>query len=162
MAPRLGFIERITGSEVLRLWLGKQPFLASTQQLLQAVPPGRSAYEIAVASGFKGSEAQWLASLRGADAPAPLLAKQVTGLDGRLLWTFPTGRFSKPPVVLATVEGSGGVRVNLGTPTAQSVTVITMRDRALQLNLGLVSAGLNYTPAEAAPSTTVHLAAWPA
>ncbi len=30
-------------------------------------PPGKSAYEVAVANGFSGTEAQWLASLKGAD-----------------------------------------------------------------------------------------------
>lgn len=29
---------------------------------------GKSAYEIAVANGFEGTEAEWLASLQGADA----------------------------------------------------------------------------------------------
>lgn len=30
-------------------------------------PSGKSAYQVAVDNGFKGSEAQWLASLKGAD-----------------------------------------------------------------------------------------------
>ncbi|MHB8709390.1 MAG: multiheme c-type cytochrome [Desulfuromonadales bacterium] len=32
---------------------------------------GASAYELAVANGFTGTEAEWLASLQGADAPVP-------------------------------------------------------------------------------------------
>jgi hypothetical protein len=33
----------------------------------QPGPPGKSAYQIAVDNGFVGTEAQWLASLQGAD-----------------------------------------------------------------------------------------------
>lgn len=35
-----------------------------------AISDGKSAYEIAVEHGYEGTEAQWLASLQGAQGPA--------------------------------------------------------------------------------------------
>lgn len=38
---------------------------------LQPGPPGQSAYELATTNGFVGTEADWLASLKGADGATP-------------------------------------------------------------------------------------------
>lgn len=41
---------------------------------------GKSAYEIAVANGFTGTESDWLASLKGADAEPQFTAEEVAEL----------------------------------------------------------------------------------
>ena len=89
---------------------------------VEAVPGGQSAYDIAVANGFVGTEAEWLTSLQGADgadgadgtngsdgtsAYETALANgfvgtesewldSLTGSDGATTWTALTGRPNIP------------------------------------------------------------------
>lgn len=44
---------------------------------LPAPAPGKSAYELAVAAGFDGSEAEWRESLRGATGPSTNMARRI-------------------------------------------------------------------------------------
>lgn len=53
-------------------------------------PQGLSAYQVAVASGYTGTESEWLASLKGKDAPLPkryFCVSPATGKDAK----FPLG-----------------------------------------------------------------------
>ena len=62
--------------------------------------PGASAYDIAVANGFVGTEAQWLASLVGSPgspgSPGGASARSTLGIPGagpvHDLWPFPAFR----------------------------------------------------------------------
>jgi len=44
--------------------------------------PGKSAYQLAVDHGFVGTEAEWLASLKGADGGAAEDWRELMGTDG--------------------------------------------------------------------------------
>lgn len=53
---------------------------------------GLSAYQVAVANGFVGNEAAWLASLRGADAPLQVFiqsAEPVVAQGTAFVWLKP-------------------------------------------------------------------------
>jgi hypothetical protein len=58
------------------------PTVAGVRVLPSAGPAGKSAYEIAVANGFVGTEVEWLATLPGQDGDAGLSAYQVAVLNG--------------------------------------------------------------------------------
>jgi hypothetical protein len=116
---------------------------------------GQSAYQVAVANGFAGTQAQWLASLKGADATPPLTKKVTTDSTGKATWTFPAGTFTKVPTVVATAEGTGGVKVNT-TTTATAVMVAATKDKAAPLTIGV-----NYSPSEPAAGVVISLVAYP-
>lgn len=84
---------------------------------------GKSAYELAVDNGFVGTEAEWLASLRGTDGtdgdPAP--ATPVTALESCTL-CHKDGGFSDP-VAEHAIEGLVNFDVNSVTTTATTVVI---------------------------------------
>lgn len=75
---------------------------------------GDSAYEIAVAGGFVGTEAQWLASLvgpqgaTGPEGPQPELGAAGAGADIALRSTDPTTTNPRIPTAHAASHASGG------------------------------------------------------
>ena len=44
-------------------------------RIYQRSAPGQSAYEIAVKNGFQGTEAEWIASLKGTDGMTPYIGE---------------------------------------------------------------------------------------
>lgn len=55
--------------------------LTGSAKLLDTIK-GDSAYEVALKNGFEGTEEEWLASLKGADAKAVLTTAQIQALEG--------------------------------------------------------------------------------
>jgi hypothetical protein len=101
--------------------LGGVPMDATTPVV--SGPPGLSAYQVALANGFVGTEAQWLASLVGAGG-ATVTHTQSTPLA---TWTIPhtLGRLPLVSVyvagseVLADIDAtSSSVTITFATPTS--------------------------------------------
>lgn len=87
--------------------------------------PGPSAYDVAVSNGFVGTEAEWLASLRGPvstvpgpsgpgfvqpsqDERIPALHVIPSAINSSYAWTCPAGR-----VAQLTVTGGAGVSISI-------------------------------------------------
>lgn len=73
-----------TGEELVPIVKGNENYWASPEQLYEHIsgllpPPvdGKSAYQIAVANGYIGSEAQWLSSLRGDPGPSSNASRRI-------------------------------------------------------------------------------------
>jgi hypothetical protein len=91
-----------------------------------AGPPGPSAYEVAVVNGFVGTEAEWLASLEGADGPAAVSAD--AGNASRL------GTDSLIYTPQAAAEApllSDGSTVSIDLTTAAAATALADEDLVL-------------------------------
>lgn len=75
---------------------------------------GSSAYQVAVANGFSGTEAQWLASLTGPpgdtgpEGPQPPLGEAGAGTDVALRSTDPTTTNPRTPTTHAASHADGG------------------------------------------------------
>jgi alpha-tubulin suppressor-like RCC1 family protein len=80
---------------------------------------GKSAYEIAVANGFVGTEAEWLASLNGSDGAAG-----VNGTDGSIVSVTQTAT-SGTEIAKVTVDG---VITKIFAPTASGSSTILWTD----------------------------------
>jgi hypothetical protein len=79
-------------------------------------PDGRSAYEIALLSGFVGTETQWLLSLVGATGPQGI--QGATGPSGAIGLTGPVGAQGLPgPQGQAGVNGTNGLNALIKTTT---------------------------------------------
>lgn len=80
-----------------------------------AGPPGdagASAYDAAVAAGFEGTEADWLASLRGADGePGPAGPAGPAGADGAPGAAGPAGAAGLSAYQIAVANGFAGTQV---------------------------------------------------
>lgn len=102
-------------------------------------PAGESAYQIAVANGFVGTEAQWLASLVGPEGPASTVPgpQGPPGLDSTVPGPIgPTGPAS-------TVPGPAGAAATI---TVASTTTGAAGTNASVTNSGTSSAAeLNFT-----------------
>lgn len=87
--------------------------------------PGPSAYDVAVSNGFVGTEAEWLASLHGADSTVPgppgpgfaqpsqdervpVLHVIPSAINSSYSWTCPAAR-----VAQLTVTGGAGVSISI-------------------------------------------------
>ncbi len=71
--------------------------------------PGQSAYQIAVAAGFQGSEAAWIASLQGPQGPPGLV------LSGTATLNVQNGGFGASVTVAAGVTAASRIVVSLGS-----------------------------------------------
>lgn len=56
---------------------------------------GYSAYEVAVINGFRGTEEEWLASLRGEPGPSGYYVGSDTPPETATLWIDPNGEATK-------------------------------------------------------------------
>ena len=89
-----------------------------------AGPQGLSAYQVAVAAGFVGTQAQWVASLQGADG-----ASAATMPDGTTTLTFASGRLTAvdyPDGSTAALTWSGAVLQSAATTRAGSTRTRTL------------------------------------
>lgn len=66
---------------------------------------GQSAYQAAIAAGFKGTEAEWLDSLKG--APGAIFTPNVSS-DGTLTWTNDSGLANPESVNIRGPQGPPG------------------------------------------------------
>lgn len=100
-------------------------------QIKQYIPTiaGKSAYEVAVANGFKGTEAEWLASLKG-----PAGNNGTNGVDGKPGSTGQDGKSAYEIAIahgytgteaewLASLKGADGAPGSSGTDADYSLTV---------------------------------------
>lgn len=103
-------------------WLAVQPFIdAWNAGELQGDPgaPGQSAYQIAVANGFVGTEAEWLASLDGEDGTdglTPELRATATDIE----WRYVGAPAWNVLIALSELKGDPG---DPGAPGASAYQV---------------------------------------
>ncbi len=98
--------------------------------------PGQSAYELAVASGFAGTEAEWLASLKGDTGPqgpaAPDKTVTISGtnvmLDGNSSLRLPDGIVLPPFKCI-----SGTVTVPEISVTASTGVTVTFKAQTIEM-----------------------------
>jgi len=128
----------------------KQVVAAAATVKGDAGPQGKSAYEVAKAAGYPGTEAQWLASLKGdPGAPgAPLRVETytaTTNAQGVATFTF-SAAFTTAPTVLVRSGWTADQYVGGGvtSTTLTGCTVLVKRSRGTLL--------LTTGPFETAPS----------
>lgn len=104
---------------------------------------GKSAYEIAVANGFVGNQAQWLWSLRGGDG--------ARGRDGKSAYEIAEGDlyFGSEEKWLESLKGAKGDKGDPGVGIAQK---LTLSGNTLTLSDGGGSVTLPSQPATNAPT----------
>lgn len=96
---------------------------------------GRSAYELAVAGGFKGTQAEWMVSLKGRDAQQPQRTILTTDPSGIATWTFPTPYAAGViPTPTFAVQDASVDAITVKFP-AISNTGLTLKAQKLLLNL---------------------------
>lgn len=111
---RADLTDTITGGGTVVYLPGPQGATGPTGQAGAAGQDGDSAYEIAVAGGFVGTEAQWLASLvgppgaTGPAGPQPELGAAGAGADIALRSTDPTTTNPRTPTAHAASHATGG------------------------------------------------------
>lgn len=122
----------LTGDEIVRLIQSGKLVLAKAAELKGAA--GKSAYEIAKAAGFAGTEAQWLASLKGAAStiagPSAFEVAKAAGFSGtQAEW-------------LASLKGAAGK----DAPLRQSTVMMTTNGTAVWTFPTPFAAGVIPTP----------------
>lgn len=106
--------------------LGGTPVVATTPVV--AGPPGASAYELAVAQGFTGTLAQWLASLKGADGDDGAGAvASVNGETGTVVLSAGDVGAETPAGAQAKVDAAVGQLLG-GAPAAALDTIKELGD----------------------------------
>lgn len=96
-------------------------------------PPGLSAYQVAVANGFVGTEAQWLASLQGPAGSAPQ-AYTHPQLVASAVWTIVHGLGYRP----------AGVQVFDSANMEWIGEVLHLDDNTLQITFNVAFGGTAY------------------
>lgn len=109
---------------------------------------GKSAYEIAVANGYTGNEAQWLASLKGRDGEP--------GRNGASAYDIAGGdlNFSSVSEWLKSLKGEKGDKGDTGVGIAQK---LTLSGNTLTLSDGGGSVTLPSQPATNAPANEYEI-----
>jgi len=94
------------------------------QRMAYNLVKGKSAYEVAVLSGFIGTEEEWLQSLKGADAPvlsveerAAQLATDLYSLGQAAIVVGPKIAGTDPPQRASTTQGKVDHLISLGIPS---------------------------------------------
>lgn len=114
---------------------------------------GKSAYEIAVANGFVGNQAQWLWGLRGSDG--------ARGRDGKSAYEIAEGDvyFGNEQAWLASLKGAKGDKGDTGEPGRDGVGIpqkLTLSGNTLTLSDGGGSVTLPSQPATNAPAANEY------
>jgi hypothetical protein len=88
-------------------------------------PAGKSAYQLAVLNGFKGTEEEWLASLGGGEVGTGFTTASVTG--SRLLGTMGTSGLNLfvPNYLTTAANGGGGGPWVVSTKTGSDIQIST-------------------------------------
>lgn len=111
---RADLTDTITGGGTVVYLPGPQGATGPTGPAGAAGEDGDSAYEVAVAGGFVGTQAEWLASLvgpqgaQGPEGPQPELGAAGAGADIALRSTDPTTTNARTPTAHADTHASGG------------------------------------------------------
>lgn len=114
--------------------------LADITPPAQAGAPGKSAYEVAVAAGYSGNAAQWLASLVGAAGKSAELRATATTIQWRQ-----TGGAWADLVTLAALTGAAGFTLVGSVTVGQSALVVVAGIRELTVPLAGAVRGERYS-----------------
>lgn len=125
--------------------------------------PGDSAYEVAVANGFVGTDAEWLASLEGADGDDGIPV-EISVQAGWVCWRY-VGELSWTQIyqVPTYTTKATGAEVTTGTDDAKFVTSKAIADSnvvqspAAQIKTILPITNEDWTALATKESTTLYL-----